>query len=186
VPSCFLLNWACRRKEKRRNAACDFLQDFPSSASTPSVEGTKREDLPLEAEIPVIGKRPIRSFAIFRHAPKDITTPPTRSAMPSFPQFNPTRLRSYIFRLPLCTRALIVAIVGLYVATIPFPWLREFGQLEPAKMDFTQSMFPYSLVAWRRGSGELECMHGHIVRVSYFEEVGHPKLTRHISWTLEA
>jgi hypothetical protein len=65
---------------------------------------------------------------------------PTRAAMPSFPQFNPMRIRSYIFRLPLCTRGLVAAILGLYIATIPFPWLRDFAALEPAKMDLTQSM----------------------------------------------
>jgi hypothetical protein len=59
--------------------------------------------------------------------------------MPSFPQFNPTRIRSYVFRLPLFTRGLVLVILGLYIATIPFPWLREFAQLEPAKMDLTQS-----------------------------------------------
>ncbi|OAK94937.1 hypothetical protein IQ06DRAFT_297847 [Phaeosphaeriaceae sp. SRC1lsM3a] len=66
--------------------------------------------------------------------------------MASFAQFNPTRIRSYIFRLPLCTRVLVAAILGLYIATIPLPWLREFAQLEPAKMDFTQmhrlNLFP--------------------------------------------
>lgn len=66
---------------------------------------------------------------------------------PSFPQFNPMRLRSYVLRLPLCTRALVAVILGLWIATIPFPWLREFGRLEPAKMDFTQStwMSRYSM-----------------------------------------
>jgi hypothetical protein len=34
---------------------------------------------------------------------------------------------------------LAAVILGLWIATIPFPWLREFGRLEPAKMDFTQS-----------------------------------------------
>jgi hypothetical protein len=60
--------------------------------------------------------------------------------MPSFPQFNPTRIRSYVFRLPLFTRGLVLVILALYIATIPLPWLREFAQLEPAKMDLTQSM----------------------------------------------
>ncbi|KAH9862104.1 hypothetical protein IAQ61_010306 [Plenodomus lingam] len=58
--------------------------------------------------------------------------------MPSFPQFSPTRIRSYLFRLPFCTRLLVVVILGLWIATIPFPWIREFGRLEPAKMDLTQ------------------------------------------------
>jgi len=60
--------------------------------------------------------------------------------MASYTQFNPTRLRSYVLRLPLATRLLLVAIVGLWIATIPLPWLREFARLEPAKMDLTQSM----------------------------------------------
>lgn len=60
-------------------------------------------------------------------------------AMPSFPQLNPLRLRSYILRLPLCTRLLLVVCVALWAAAIPFPWLRDWASLEPDKMDFTQS-----------------------------------------------
>jgi hypothetical protein len=59
----------------------------------------------------------------------------------SIPQISPARIRSYILRLPFCTKLLVAAIVGLWVATIPFPWIRDFGALEPAKMDLTQSMF---------------------------------------------
>lgn len=59
--------------------------------------------------------------------------------MASYTQLNPARLRSYILRLPLATRLLLLAIVGLWVAAIPLPWLREFARLEPAKMDLTQS-----------------------------------------------
>lgn len=59
--------------------------------------------------------------------------------MASFTQFSPARLRSYILRLPLATRLLLLAIVGLWIATIPLPWLRDFSRLEPAKMDLTQS-----------------------------------------------
>jgi len=59
--------------------------------------------------------------------------------MPSFPQFNPTRIRSYVLRLPFATRVLLAAIVGLWIATLPFPWIRDFGRLEPAKMDLSQS-----------------------------------------------
>lgn len=60
--------------------------------------------------------------------------------MASYTQFNPARLRSYVLRLPLATRLLLLAIVALWIATIPLPWLREFARLEPAKMDLTQSM----------------------------------------------
>lgn len=70
----------------------------------------------------------------------DATSPrPPPAAMPSFPQFNPLRIRSYIFRLPLATRLLVVAIVALWAAAIPFPWLRGWASLEPDKMDLTQS-----------------------------------------------
>jgi hypothetical protein len=60
--------------------------------------------------------------------------------IPSLPQFNPARIRSYILRLPFCTKVLVAAILGLWIATVPFPGIREFGRLEPAKMDLTQSM----------------------------------------------
>ncbi|KAH6872635.1 rhomboid protein 2 [Alternaria rosae] len=64
----------------------------------------------------------------------------------SIPQISPARIRSYILRLPFCTKVLVAAIVGLWVATIPFPWIRDFGALEPAKMDLTQmhrlNLFP--------------------------------------------
>jgi hypothetical protein len=65
--------------------------------------------------------------------------------MSSYAQFNPARLRSYVLRIPLATRLLLAAIVGLWIATIPLPWLREFSQLEPAKMDLTQSMSRFFL-----------------------------------------
>ncbi|KAF2122105.1 hypothetical protein BDV96DRAFT_562925 [Lophiotrema nucula] len=57
--------------------------------------------------------------------------------MPSFPQFNPLRLRSYVLRLPLCTRLLLVAIVALWAAAIPFQWLRPWAALEPDKTGLT-------------------------------------------------
>ncbi|KAF2175567.1 hypothetical protein K469DRAFT_702080 [Zopfia rhizophila CBS 207.26] len=55
--------------------------------------------------------------------------------MPSFAQLNPLRIRSYIFRLPLCTRILIFAIVALWIATIPFTWLRQWASLVPDKVN---------------------------------------------------
>jgi hypothetical protein len=59
--------------------------------------------------------------------------------MPSLPQFNPTRIRSYVFRLPLTTRLLLAAIVGLWAVAIPLPWVREVSALTPDKFDLTQS-----------------------------------------------
>lgn len=75
--------------------------------------------------------------------------------MPSFPPFSPTRIRSYVLRLPFATRVLLAAILGLWVATIPFPWIRDFGQLEPAKMDLSQSTWS-SYEMERMGEGEAE------------------------------
>jgi hypothetical protein len=71
--------------------------------------------------------------------------------MASLPQFNPARVRSYILRLPFCTKVLVAAILGLWIATVPFPGIREFGRLEPAKMDLTQSMCFLLLVGEGRG-----------------------------------
>jgi hypothetical protein len=71
--------------------------------------------------------------------------------MAFLPQFNPARIRSYILRLPFCTKVLVAVILGLWIATIPFPGIREFGRLEPAKMDLTQSMCSLLLVGERRG-----------------------------------
>ena len=71
--------------------------------------------------------------------------------MTSLPQFNPARIRSYILRLPFCTKVLVAAILGLWIATIPFPGIREFGRLEPAKMDLTQSMCFLLILGEKRG-----------------------------------
>jgi hypothetical protein len=70
------------------------------------------------------------------------SSPP--AVMPSFPQFNPLRLRSYVFRLPLCTRLLLTAMVGLWVATIPFKGLRDFASLEPDKVNLGTSKWDLS------------------------------------------
>jgi hypothetical protein len=75
--------------------------------------------------------------------------------MPSFPQLNPLRLRSYILRLPLCTRLLLTVCVALWVAAIPFPWLRDWASLEPDKMDFTQSrLFSFIWGEWVSKEGK--------------------------------
>lgn len=58
--------------------------------------------------------------------------------MPSVPvQFNPMRVRSYIFRLPLATRLLLTACVVLWVLTIPLEWLRDWACLEPEKINLS-------------------------------------------------
>jgi hypothetical protein len=82
--------------------------------------------------------------------------------MPSFPQFNPLRLRSYIFRLPLCTRLLLTACVALWIATIPFGWLRDWASLEPDKVNFGTSRW-FSVILsgfWREAWGKKEVGYG--------------------------
>lgn len=55
----------------------------------------------------------------------------------TFVQFNPARIRSYIFRLPLCTRVLIFAIFALWLASIPLTWLRAWAALIPQEVGLT-------------------------------------------------
>ena len=57
----------------------------------------------------------------------------------TFVQFNPARIRSYIFRLPLCTRVLIFAIFALWLACIPLTWLRAWAALIPQEVGLTTS-----------------------------------------------
>ncbi|OCK84881.1 hypothetical protein K432DRAFT_378124 [Lepidopterella palustris CBS 459.81] len=55
----------------------------------------------------------------------------------TFVQFNPMRIRSYIFRLPLCTRGLVLVIVALWIASIPVVWLQEWAALVPKEVGIT-------------------------------------------------
>ncbi|KAK7540694.1 rhomboid family protein [Phyllosticta citribraziliensis] len=47
------------------------------------------------------------------------------------PNLNPARLRSYVLRLPLCTRIILFIIVALYLASIPWTDLRQKCALIP-------------------------------------------------------
>jgi glycosylphosphatidylinositol transamidase len=66
----------------------------------------------------------------------------------SLPQFNVVRLRSYIFRLPLFTRLIIVLIIALWVVSIQSVWdVQAWGSLIPDEtglatcMRYTRSSF---------------------------------------------
>jgi len=51
---------------------------------------------------------------------------------PSFPQFNISRIRSYLFRLPLFTRLILFLIIALWVVGMQSMWdLQEWGSLIP-------------------------------------------------------
>lgn len=52
------------------------------------------------------------------------------SAASSFPQLNPQRMRSYVLRLPLCTRIILLLIVAFWVAGISHGF-QNWAQLSP-------------------------------------------------------
>jgi len=54
---------------------------------------------------------------------------------PSLPQFSAARMRSYIFRLPLFTRAIIFVIVGLWLLSLlPVLDVQQWGSLIPKEI----------------------------------------------------
>ena len=64
--------------------------------------------------------------------------------MPSFslPQFDARRVRSYLFRLPLCTRALLVVIVAFWIASLRLSWFQQWAALIPNEMNLGTSIYP--------------------------------------------
>ncbi|KAI5298157.1 putative rhomboid protease [Ascosphaera atra] len=66
-----------------------------------------------------------------------MSSPPTAQALPPLP-FNPTRLRSFVLRLPLFTRLSLLIIAAVYVLSIlPFLHVAEWGALKPSAMHLT-------------------------------------------------
>lgn len=58
--------------------------------------------------------------------------------MPGIRGFSALRARSYIFRLPLFTRAIILVIFVFWILGIPSLWnLRQWGSLIPDQVTFT-------------------------------------------------
>lgn len=55
----------------------------------------------------------------------------------ALPNLNPARLRSYVFRLPLCTRVILFIIVALWAASLLTPTLREKCALIPDQVSLT-------------------------------------------------
>ncbi|KAI9680755.1 MAG: putative rhomboid protease [Caeruleum heppii] len=57
---------------------------------------------------------------------------------PSFPQFSPTRLRSYVVRLPLATRLIVGFVFAFFWASLFFlSGVKPWGSLAPSKIDLT-------------------------------------------------
>lgn len=59
---------------------------------------------------------------------------------PSLPQFSAARMRSYIFRLPLFTRGIIIVIILLWIASIQSVWdVQKWGALIPEEIGLSTS-----------------------------------------------
>lgn len=66
-----------------------------------------------------------------------MTTP---AALPPLP-FNPSRVRSYILRLPLFTRLVLLAIVAFWILELQTIWsVVQWGSLTPDEIGLGTSM----------------------------------------------
>ncbi|TKA70645.1 hypothetical protein B0A49_01971 [Cryomyces minteri] len=101
---------------------------------------------------------------------------------PSLLQFDPRRIRSWIYRIPLCTRILLAVIVALWAASIPLTWLRDWGSLVPEKVGlatmYRLNTYPlihmgfihmlFNLLALAPLLERFEAEHGTLVTLSLF------------------
>lgn len=59
---------------------------------------------------------------------------------PTLPQFNPARLRSFIFRLPLLTRVFLVVIALFWILELQSAWnVVQWGALIPKEVNLGTS-----------------------------------------------
>ncbi|OJD38072.1 rhomboid protein 2 [Diplodia corticola] len=98
------------------------------------------------------------------------------------PNLNPVRLRSYVLRLPLCTRIVLLIIVALSVATTISPALRQKTALIPDQVSITAAFrlntFPvthvgiihtlFNLLAITPLLERFEAEHGTLVSLALF------------------
>jgi len=62
---------------------------------------------------------------------------------PTLPSFNPGRLRTYVFRLPLFTRIILLSIVLFWILELQSAWnVTQWGALVPKEVNLGTSMFP--------------------------------------------
>ena len=70
----------------------------------------------------------------------------TTTALPPLP-FSPTRLRSYILRLPLFTRLILIAIAVFWALKLQSVWdVTAWGALQPSLVGLTSSRYLFSIV----------------------------------------
>lgn len=59
---------------------------------------------------------------------------------PTLPQFNPARLRSYVFRIPLFTRIILLLILLFWILELQTAWdIAQWGALVPLQVSFSTS-----------------------------------------------
>lgn len=62
---------------------------------------------------------------------------------PSLPQFSAVRMRSYIFRLPLFTRSIILIIILIWIVSNQSVWdVEKWGALIPDEIGLSTSEYP--------------------------------------------
>lgn len=75
--------------------------------------------------------------------------------MPNIQGFSTLRARSYVFRLPLFTRAMVLIIVVLELVGLQTVWdLRQWGSLIPDQISFGTGKLAFLLFAAWAGSVE--------------------------------
>ena len=79
--------------------------------------------------------------------------PPTISTMASpFPQLNPARFRTYLFRLPFFTRVVVIIIVIFCILELQSAWnVAEWGALVPKEVNLFSSEYHLLLDQERQG-----------------------------------
>ncbi|KAK8222070.1 putative rhomboid protease [Zalaria obscura] len=101
---------------------------------------------------------------------------------PSILQFDARRARSYIFRLPLCTRLLLSSTVAFYIASLFLPWFSAWAALIPQEVGLSTmyrlNTFPIihlgffhvllNILALTPLLERFECEHGSLVTLILF------------------
>lgn len=81
--------------------------------------------------------------------PRTSKLPQAHAMAPTLPQFSPARVRSYIFRLPLFTRIIILLILIFWLLELQSAWnIVQWGALVPAKVNLGTSMYQGYVQIW--------------------------------------
>jgi hypothetical protein len=96
------------------------------------------------------------------------------SALPAVP-FNPTRLRSYILRLPLFTRAVLLIILAFWLLELQTVWnVVNWGSLIPDEMGIASSTFcPQERIRERETIAETAGIENYSVPIEYLPRHTH-------------